>query len=317
MALPLSRQPLVADRDPQRLAQRVDHVDRRGVVVGARRPGPRVRVPVLEHEREVEVPRAAGPLARLELGQRTLAGGERRQAGRAVQALLCAGERRVDAGLVDPQRVAAQRRDAVDQQQRVVLATPVRQALERLRDAGRGLAVDDDDRGRPAARGGLEQLLDSDRAAPVGLDLDDVGAGAAQLVGHAHAEQPVDAADDAVAGVDEVRDERLHPRAAGPGDRQGRDVLGLEGLAHEPDRLAHDRREGGIHVADRRLGQRGEHLGRDRARARAQQEPVGDFGQGRFIDSCRHGASSSGKLVSMCRRMTSRIQRFSSVEAIR
>ena len=43
VALPRRRQPLLADGDPQRLAQRVDHVDRRGVVVGAR-PPPAVRV---------------------------------------------------------------------------------------------------------------------------------------------------------------------------------------------------------------------------------------------------------------------------------
>ena len=47
----VARQPLVADDDPQRLAQRVDHVDRRGVVVGARALALRVGVPVAEHER--------------------------------------------------------------------------------------------------------------------------------------------------------------------------------------------------------------------------------------------------------------------------
>ena len=129
--------------------------------------------------------------------------------------------------------MAAERRDAVDEQQRVALVAGVGEAVERLRDAGRRLAVDDDDRvGRRRLRR-LDELLGLDRAAPVGLDLHDVGARAGELVGHPHAEQAVDAADDAVAGVDEVRDERLHAGAAGAGDRQRGDVLGLEGLAQE------------------------------------------------------------------------------------
>ena len=246
----------------------------------------------------------------MELRDRALAGREGGEAGRAVQALLRAGERGVDAGLVEAQRVPAERRHAVDEQQRVLVAAGVGEAVQRLRDTGRGLAVDDDHRVQAAGRRRDEPLV-VDRAAPLGLDLDDVRARAGQLVGHPHAEQAVNAADDAIAGVDEVRDERLHPGAARPGDRERRGVLRLEGLAQQVDRLAHDRRERGIHVADRRLRERFEHPCGDGTRAGAEQQAGGDVG-------CRaHGASMSGKLAARCWRRTSRIQRFSSGVAMR
>ena len=94
--------------------QRVDHVDRRRVVVGARRRAGRVLAPVGEDRAEVEVPRAA----LLPPGEQpllsTLADRERRQAGRAVEAFLGAAEGDVDTCRVEPERLTGERRHAVD-----------------------------------------------------------------------------------------------------------------------------------------------------------------------------------------------------------
>ena len=176
VALPARLEPLLVD-DPQRLAQRVDHVDRRGVVVGARR---RRRASPSSRARATgrSTTSAPGVDARAELRDRALAGGERRQPRRAVQALLRPAERGVDAGLVEEQRLAAQRRHAVDEQQRVALAARVGRAR---RAAGRRRSTSRRAR-RPSrrapSRAAAMSALEVDRAAPLGLDAHDLGAGA-------------------------------------------------------------------------------------------------------------------------------------------
>ena len=97
---PARVEPLFVD-DPQPLVQRVDHVDGRGVVVGARAVGE----PVVDHRLQVEVPGAP-----LQPPERAVADGERREPRRHVEALLRAGERGVDAGGVEVQRMAARAR---------------------------------------------------------------------------------------------------------------------------------------------------------------------------------------------------------------
>src|SRR4029079_8387474 len=103
----------------------------------------------------------------LEALERPLAGGERRQARRHVQALLRPAEGDVHALLVDadrrpgprrPEEVEVytvlvdadrrpgQRRHAVDHEQRVVLAARRGQPVERLTHPGGGLAVDAEQR---------------------------------------------------------------------------------------------------------------------------------------------------------------------------
>ena len=108
--------------------QRVEHRDRRGVVVAAR------AADVVGDEAEVEVPRlrrvrAAASRARPRASEK-LTGDE---AGRHAEALLRAGVDGVDPPPVDLDRDAAERRDGVDEQQRVGLAAARRAARSRSR----------------------------------------------------------------------------------------------------------------------------------------------------------------------------------------
>ena len=94
-------------------------------------------------------------------------------------------------------RDAAERRDAVDEQQRVALGRAERRDV--VAHAGRGLGVHDGDDLRVRVRG--EQRLGIDRLAPLGLDPHDLGAAARGDVAHALAEHAVHADDDDVAGA--------------------------------------------------------------------------------------------------------------------
>ena len=131
--------------------------------------------------------RSTGPLAHR----------DGRQAGRHAQALLGAGVGDVDVPGVDLDGDAAERGDAVDEQQGVALA--LAEGLDVVADAGRRLGVDDGDHG--GRRVGAEQRGGVERAAPGRLDPHDLGPAAAGHVAHPLAEHPVDADDDHVAGV--------------------------------------------------------------------------------------------------------------------
>ena len=297
--------------DPQPLVQRVDHVDGRGVVVGARAVGE----PVVDHRLQVEVPRAA-----LQPPEGAVADRERREAWWHVEALLRAGERGVDAGRVEVQRVAGQRGDAVHQEQPVMGVDGLGQAVERLGDAGRGLAVDDEERARGRVGRRLDQGVDRQRAAPLGFDLDHVGARARQRIGHPPAERAVDADDDALARRDQGVHHRLHPAAARRAQRERDLVGGLHRRAQQRGDVVLQRAEGGVEMPDRRMGQGLQDALGHRRRAGAEQQAGGDVLDGRHardVTRTRYGTLTSGNHSSQCSRSTSVIQRRSSRVAAR
>ena len=125
---PARLQPFL-QHEPQPFAQGVDHRDRRGVVVEAvARPSSAAT------HRQVEIPALHLRLALADRLDGARAERHRRQARRTAQALLRATVNRVDLPGVQRQRHAAQRRDRVDEQQRVEL---VAQLAELLRSAAR------------------------------------------------------------------------------------------------------------------------------------------------------------------------------------
>ena len=115
--------------------------------------------------------------------------------GRHAEALLRARVAGVDAPAVDLDRDAAERRDGVDEQQRVGVA----QRGERrdvVLDAGRRLRVHDRDEARVGVLAlRVEESLRIEREAPLLLDAHDVGAAAAGDLAHALAEHAVGADD--------------------------------------------------------------------------------------------------------------------------
>jgi len=176
--------------------------------------------------------------------------------------------------------VAGERRHAVEQEERARLAAGVGQAVEGLGDARGGLRVDDEQRRGVARRDGRGERLAVQRAAPLGLHPDDVGPVARELVGHPLAEQAVHSAHDPVAGPHEVGDHRLHARATRAADRDRDAVLRLEDGAQPDGDLVHQRAEGGIEVPDGRLGERAQDALGHGGGSRAQQQALGQGGDG-------------------------------------
>ena len=82
-------------------------------------------------------------LARIHAGQRALAEGDGRQAGRAAQAFLRAAVAGVDAPVVHAQVVAAEAGDGVHDEQGAAGVDEVGQAGEGLMRAGAGFGMDD------------------------------------------------------------------------------------------------------------------------------------------------------------------------------
>ena len=302
VALPARREPLLA-HEAQRLVEGEDEAHGRDVVVRA--PPPAIG-PLREQADEVEVRGAAGPDAPLELAQRAVARGQRRKAGRRAEAGVAHRERDVHLRLVDPQRLAAQRRRAVQEQQRVVLATGGAEPVERLRHPGRALAVHDGERAAAAVHR-RDEPSGFQRPPELALDADHLGAGAGQRAREPLAEQARDAADDAVAGVHEVDDRRLHAGAAGAGQRQRGAAARGERLAQKDLGLVHDRREGRVHGSRGDLAQACAHALRQGAGTGAEQQRLGRG----------HGASMSGKCSARWERSASRTKRRSSCEATR
>ncbi len=132
--------------------------------------------------------------------------------------------------------------------------------LEGLPGTGRRLGVDQRNQLRPArvAQRGLD-LLGADDATPRGLDPMHDGTRPLRDLGHPRAEDAVHADHDLVAGLDGVDEARLHPGAAGAGDRQRQRVRGREDEAQHRLLLVHHRDERRIEVADQRGGHRPQH----------------------------------------------------------
>jgi hypothetical protein len=305
VALPAGREPLVADGEAQRLVQRDDELHGRDVV---QRAAAAAVGPLGEEADEVEVPGLPGTDPPLELAQRAVAGRERGQARRRAEARVTDGEGDVDELLVEPQRLAAQGGRTVDEQQRVVLAAGVAEAIERLRNARGGLAVHDGDGVAAGAHRGHDPL-GRQRAPELAVDAYDVRARAREGSGEALADQAGDAAHDAVARIDEVRDGGLHAGAAGAGDRQCRARGGCERVAQKHLRLVHHGREGWVHRPRGGTRQACAHAVGQRTRAGPEQQ--------RLEAGFAQGASTSGKCSARWVRRVSRTKRRSSCDATR
>ena len=171
---------------------------------------------------------------------------------RHAEALLRAAVGDVDTPAVDVDGDAAERRDAVDQQERVALAGAER--LDVVAHAGRRLRVHDGDDLRRGVRG--RESLWIDGLAPLGLDSHYASPATGDDIAHALAEHAVDADHDDVAGADDVDERRLHARRAGAADRQGERVGGAEHGAQPVARLVEQREEVGIEVPEQRARER-------------------------------------------------------------
>jgi len=254
----------------QRLVQTVEGVDRGGVVIGTSA----LAAPVAHQEAEIAQPVAGLLLAG---GDRLLGPPGQRDGGQARrrrEALLAARIDHVGVPGGGVHRDAAQRGHTVDDGERPVLASDPAQGRGVAARAGGGLGVDE---GQHLGRGPLQRLLDPariDRLAPLVLDGDHLGAGAAGHVGHPAAEHPVDGDHGPVAGLEEVHDRRLHPGGA----RRGQRDAGVIGGAHQPLQggldVLHQRLELGVEVADGRAGESGEHAGRHVGGTRSHQNPA-------------------------------------------
>ena len=138
---------------------------------------------------------------------------DRRETGRHAEALLRARVDGVDPPAVDLDGDAAERRDRVDEQQRVgVAAARASGATSFSTPVDVSACTTATSRAPGFAALRVEQPLRVDRAAPRLVDAHDLGAAALRDVAHALAEHAVDADDHGVARLDEVDEARLHAR---------------------------------------------------------------------------------------------------------
>ena len=207
------------------------------------------------------------------------------------------------------QRLAAQRRHAVDEQQRVVLAAGVAEPVERLRDAGR------------ASRRGRRRARCSRRPSPRRAARGIARAPLAPRRGRPRRRRaPARRPSARRAGPRRRRRRgrrgrrssrrRLHPGAAGAGERQRGAAVACANVSRRRTcGLVHDRGEGRVHGARRhaRTGVRARSRagGWDPRRAAAARGAAG------------HGASTSGKCSARWARSASRTKRRSSCVATR
>ena len=219
VACPARLEALLVDRD-ERLVQRVDHVDRRGVVVGAAAGAE----PVAQQRLEVEVPR------------RAVVGSARRRARRASAARGRAGRRGTSACPENAASTPASSSDSSTPPSDVTQSTSSSASCSAHAAAkpssGWRTPVDVSAWTTNRAANGSRA---ASRSASVGIARPH-GASTrvtsaprrVERVGHPLAEQAVNPADDAVAGGDQVVDQRLHARAAGARDRERDLVVGAE-----------------------------------------------------------------------------------------
>ena len=268
---------------PQRLVQRVHHVDGRRVVVRPLRPA-RPRVPVAGHERDVQEPRLHGRLALGDVREGSVRERDRREPGRGGEALLRPAVDGVEPPVVHADGDAAQARHGVRDHEAPVVAGDGRQRLGVRERAGRGLGVDKrDDLGLGVAPERVFERLGWDGPPPLGVYDDGHPARALDHLAEAVAEHAVPAHDGCRSRPDEVDHARLHAGRARPRDRHRQPVLGEERVLQEPLRLVHEVHERRVEVAQRRPGERGEHVGVDRRRAGTHQraDGRGEGGHGR------------------------------------
>jgi len=121
-------------QDQQRLAEREEERDRG-------RPGRIVLLDRFEVSGEVEVERP-----RVQRGDRPVGEVDEREPGGSREALLAAGDDRVDAPRLDREREPGDRADPVDEEERSGRADRGSEGLEVVREPDAGLVVDQADR---------------------------------------------------------------------------------------------------------------------------------------------------------------------------
>ena len=239
-------------------------------------------------------------LARADPFHRAVGDRDRRHAGRRADALLRARVGEVDSPGVEVEPDAAERGDAVGHQQHVATAQLLAELGERVLDAGRCLGVDDDEQARIGVRvERLEQAVIGDVLAPVGIDLDDVGALTLGDLDDPPAEEAVDGDDRRVARLEQMVEPALHSRGAGRLQRQHQAAARAVGGAQQRDQLGLDLEQIGIHVAEQRSLHRGQRGGGGIARSGAAEQALGRVKRGRGGHrrlSCARSSETRGSL---------------------
>jgi len=127
----------------ERCTERVHARDHARVMVSARAF---IASPIVSEEKGVQIERLHFTLAVLHFLHGQLAEGNWRQTRRGVQALLRGGIHAINLESISVERRSAQRRDCIDDEQRVVLVTEIAEAVQLLADARGALALDEEDR---------------------------------------------------------------------------------------------------------------------------------------------------------------------------
>jgi hypothetical protein len=130
---------------------------------------------------------------------------------------------------------------------------------QRLEDTGGGLAVDQRDQACAPAGQRPGDGVGLDGAPPLRADRHHLGAAALGNLDEEQAEAPALPHQHALARLHERDDGGLEPRAPGARHREGARVVRLEGEAREGHHLVHDRREGGVELAQQRRGHGAQH----------------------------------------------------------
>ena len=239
----------------QRFAHAEVHVHRGGVVIHP------IASPVLVEQGDIEVPVGHLAAAGSQLGLSPRTHGEGAEAGGAAEPLLAAAVGQIHLPGVEQQRHRPQRGDGVQQQQAVVPAAELADALHRLADAGGGFGMDHRQDGRLVIDQGLLQLLETEGLAPGALDRHHIGPVTTGHIHQALAEIAHHRHQHLVAGFDGVGQRGLHGGTAGAAHRNREPVIGLPGVAQQLLHFAHQLDVEGIEMADRRPGEGLEHLG--------------------------------------------------------
>ena len=256
----------------QRFVHRIERIDRRRVMIGARFFTAFV---VFHQQANVAEPALHFGLARLYFLEGGCGKRNGRQPGHAGQAFLAARIRDIDSPIVDAQRNAAERGDTVCNGQATVLPRHGGDSFGVRADTGARLGVDErDGRHVIVLLKQFRQCLGIDGGAPFELKRNDVGAGTLANVLHAAAKHAVDADHDLVTRFKHVDKARLHTDGAWRGQHERQGIARLKSAFQALSNLVHDRQESRIKVTDRRPGQRPENIVRHVRRAGTEQFPA-------------------------------------------
>jgi hypothetical protein len=217
------------------------------------------RHPLFLPAQEVVGVRVRGALAPLHRLPRARADRDHRHAQRRRQALLGARHVEVDAPLVGADVDAGDGRHGVEQEEGAGRAGDRADLGRGIRGARRRLVVHERDGLGPQALGLAGQAVEVEARAPLGRELDQVGAHAAHDLSHEHAEHPGPDDQHAVPRLDHRQRTRFQ-RGAARARHDDHLARRLEHLAQSQcRRLQHGLVEGAVVLDGRRLVQRLDH----------------------------------------------------------